>query len=421
MHQLFTRRSIMKSAAAGTAAAAAISAFSPSVYAAATDTLKVGVIGCGGRGSGAGPNCLEGAKKVGANAVIHAVGDVFRPKAEGMGKKFNLPAERIFDGLDAYKKVIDSGVDLVILATPPGFRPVHFKYAVDQGKHVFMEKPVAVDPTGIRMVMAAAEVADQKRLAVVAGTQRRHESNYTDTIKAIHDGAIGEVLHMSVYWNGGGIWWHGRKDGQSDAEYQLSNWYHYVWLCGDQICEQHVHNLDVANWVLNSHPVSAYAMGGRQVRDRLGQIGEIWDHFAVEYEYPNGARVLSFCRHWPVPGGDRVSEMAIGTKGTANPGGWVQVKGDEKKSFKGSGSGYMLEHADLIKSIMDSKPLNEARQVAESTMVAIMGRMAAYTGQVVKWDWAMKESKLDTFPKNLDLKGTLPGPKLPVVGVDKLV
>ncbi len=420
----YTRRDFVKqSAAAAVSSAALFSALGTNfAHAQGSDRIKVGVVGCGGRGSGAAGNCLEGAELAGAKAEIYSVGDVFPDASKRLGQKYNVPAEKVHAGLDNYKEVINSGVDLVILATPPGFRPMHFKAAIDAGKHVFFEKPVAVDPTGVRTVLEASEQASQKGLAVVTGTQRRHETNYTETIKRIHGGEIGDVLHMSVYWNGGGIWSRPRRDGMSDVEAQIHNWYHYVWLCGDQICEQHIHNLDVANWVMNSHPVSAYGMGGRQVRKGTGQI---WDHFAIEYEYPNGGRVMSMCRHW-AQSDDNVSEFAIGSKGTSNPGGWIQTKEGKRQTFRNERAGYVQEHADLIKSMLDGRPLNEGKQVAESTLTAVMGRMSAYTGRKIYWDKAAAEkankpdgptameSKLDTFPKNLDLKGSLPEPPVPM-------
>ena len=406
----FTRRDFMKTSATAASSAALFSALGTNfAHAQGSDLIKVGVIGCGGRGSGAAANVLEGAQIAGAKAEIYAVGDVFEGQAQRLGQRQKVQRERVFAGLDNYKEVIGSGVDMVVLATPPGFRPMHFKAAIDAGKHVFFEKPVAVDPTGIRTVLEASEQASQKGLAVVTGTQRRHETNYTETIKRLHDGEIGDILHMSVYWNGGGIWSRRRRPDQSDAEYQINNWYHYIWLSGDQICEQHIHNIDVANWVLNSHPVSAYGMGGRQVRKEPGQI---WDHFAIEYEYPNGARVMSMCRHWG-QSDDNVSEFAIGTKGTANPGGWIRTNDGKRQTFRQERSGYVQEHADLIKSFIDGKPLNEGKQVAYSTLTAIMGRESCYTGRKITWDQALN-SKLDTFPKNLTLKSSLPEPPVPM-------
>ena len=274
-----TRREILKATAATSAAAMFAALGTNFAHAQGTDIIKVGVIGCGGRGSGAAGNCVEGAAMAGAKAEIYAVGDVFKENTKQVLKSHKVDNDKVFAGLDAYGEVLNAGINLVILATPPGFRPLHFKAAVEANKHIFFEKPVAVDPTGVRTVMEYSMIAAEKKLAVVTGTQRRHQDDYSFIINKIHDGAIGDVKHMSVYWNGASIWSRPRKPGMSDVEYQVNNWYHYIWLCGDQICEQHIHNIDVANWVMRGHPVSAYGMGGRQVRRDPGQI---WDHFAIE-------------------------------------------------------------------------------------------------------------------------------------------
>jgi predicted dehydrogenase len=221
---------------------------------------------------------------------------------------------------------------------------------------------------------------------------------------------------MTVYWNGSGIWWNPRAANQTDMEYQLRNWYHHVWLCGDQIVEQHIHNLDVANWVMNATPISAYGSGGRQSRK---EPGEIWDNFTVEYEYPNGARVMSMCRHWP-QSDENISEFALGTKGKANPGGWIEVK-NERKDYRNNLTGYIQEHVDLIKSLQDGKPINEAKQVAHSTLTAIMGRMSAYTGKKVTWDFALNQSKLDLLPRELNLDAVPPPVTVAEPGKTKLI
>jgi predicted dehydrogenase len=416
-----SRRSVLKGSTAATATAATFAALGTNfAWAQVSEEIKVGLIGCGGRGTGAAGNIMEAGGALKQGVKIESVCDVAERQTKNVASKYKVDKSKVFVGFDAYKEVINSGVELVIMATPPGFRPYHFAAAIEAGKHVFFEKPVAVDPFGVRMVIAAGKKAEEKKLGVVTGTQRRHETNYTRTIEQIHEGAIGDVMHMSVYWNGQDIWWKKREPNMTDMEYQVHNWYHHVWLCGDQICEQHIHNLDVANWVMNAHPISALGMGGRQVRDRLGQVGEIWDHFAIEYEYPNGGRVMSMCRHWPKSDGN-VSEFAIGTKGTSNPGGWVQPFGGQKKSFKNEKSGYVQEHIDLIKSIKDGKPLNEARQVAESTLTAIMGRMSAYTGKRVSWDFAMNESKLRLVPENITRDTKPPEVVVPQPGETQLI
>jgi predicted dehydrogenase len=410
-----SRRSILKGSTAAMGAAATFAALGSNfAHAQVSEEIKVGAIGVGGRGSGALGNIVEAAEKTGIKIKVTSIGDVNPGAADRMAKKYGVAQDKTFSGFDAYKQVLGTDIELVILATPPGFRPLHFEAAVNAGKHVFFEKPVAVDPAGVRRVIAAAKKAEEKKLGVVAGTQRRHQGSYLETIARIQDGMIGDPLHMSVYWNGEDIWWKKRPEGMTDMEYQVFNWYHHVWLCGDQINEQHIHNLDVANWVMGGHPISAYGMGGRQVRDRLGQVGEIWDHFAIEYEYANGGRVLSMCRHWK-QSDTMVDEMVIGTKGFGKPGGQLTVRGGEKWRYDAKAdkarhpNPYVQEHVDLMTSIKEGKPLNEAVRVAESTLTAVIGRMSAYTGKRVMWDWAMKESKLDLVPDNIT-KDTPPPP-----------
>lgn len=411
-----TRRLFLRS----TAAAAAVGAVASRAFAAGGDSLKVGVIGCGGRGSGAAGDCLAASPGM----KIVAVGDLFEDRVKGLANrlrneqadKIDLPDERVFWGFDNYQKVLAAGVDMVILATPPGFRPLHFEAAIAAGKHVFMEKPVAVDGPGIRRVLAAAEQASQKKLGVVAGTQRRHDLGYVETIKRIHDGAIGDIVAGSVYWNQGGLWSHTQSPGQSDMEWQIRNWLYFTWLSGDHIVEQHVHNLDVANWCIGDHPAKAYGMGGRQVRTEA-RFGHIFDHFAIEYEYANGARVLSFCRQ--IDGcANRVSELMIGTKGQAGPGGWI--RGAEEWSYRNreKPNPYQQEHRDLVASIREGNPLNEGKQVAESTLTAIMGRMSAYTGQEVTWEQALNSAE-DLMPQPMEFR-ELPVPPVAVPGSTKL-
>jgi predicted dehydrogenase len=276
------------------------------------------------------------------------------------------------------------GVNYAILATPPGFRAAHFKACVEAGKNVFMEKPVAVDGAGCRVMYAAADLAKQKGLKVAVGTQRRHQAGYIETIKRLKEGAIGDVVTLRAYWVNGGPIWHRGEQGSTELEKQIRNWYHYIWLCGDHICEQHVHNLDVCNWIMNDHPVKCWGMGARQ---QLGdKSGEIWDNFAVEYEYPSGVRLYSYCgqikRDW-----SSVSEGVAGTKGTANPGGSIQPKDGTAWRFREKATDpYVQEHIDLINAIVKGTELNEAKQVTDSTLTAIMGREAAYSGASVDWD-----------------------------------
>ena len=417
-----SRRTFLK---ASSAAAAGLGLLR-NAHAAGNDAIKVGVVGCGGRGTGAADNICEAAGTT-YNIKIHALGDVFedhlnncRESVKNGAKskdKYDVADDRCFVGLDAYQKVIDC-CDLVILATPPGFRPQHIEAVVKAGKHLFTEKPVAVDGTGIRKVMAAAEEAKSKNLAVVAGTQRRHQPGYLESLKRIHDGAIGEVNGGQVYWNQGAIWARKRQESWSDVEYQLRNWYHFLWLCGDHIVEQHVHNLDVANWAIGAHPIRAVGMGGRQA---VGgpEMGQSYDHFAIDYEYPNEVHVMSMCRQIP-DCENNVSETIVGTKGRFYSNGY-RFTGEKKERVRvQDGNAYVHEHVDLLESIVAGKPLNELKQVAESTLTAIMGRMSAYTGKAVTWEQAL-ESKLDTFPQSLDLKGSLAEPEFPRPGVTELI
>jgi predicted dehydrogenase len=396
--------------------AAALAATTNFAYAQGSDKVRVGVIGCGGRGSGAVANCAAASDSV----EIYAMGDAFRDRLDSarsglkpaLGQKFNVSDDRCFVGLDAYKQVLASGIDMVILATPPGFRPIHFKAAVDAGKHVFMEKPVATDAPGIREVLVAAEAAAAKKLCVVAGTQRRHELRYVETIKRLHEGALGEILAGQIYWNGGGV---GTGTGPvptaPDVEWQIRHWYFFTWLCGDHIVEQHVHNIDVANWVLNGHPQTALAVGGRTQRT-AEVFGQIFDHFATDFTYAKGVHVLSMCRHWDGTPGN-VSEHFVGTKGTTDANSFIS--GASGYRFPGGGRNpYEQEHVDLIDAIRAGNTINEARRVAESTLSAIMGRMAAYTGRVITWDEAMNSNEsLRPYPLAFNTPAPMPAIAVP--------
>ncbi|HUU18597.1 MAG TPA: Gfo/Idh/MocA family oxidoreductase [Sedimentisphaerales bacterium] len=428
-----SRRDFVKAAAAASFAGVS-PVLTGKIRAAGSDILKVGLIGCGGRGTGAATQALMGVDK---SVRLWAMADLFQDKLdasynmlskgakgrydrvdfEGLAGQMDVPERRRFVGFDAYQGLIDSGVDMVILATPPHFRPEHFEAAVKAGKHVFMEKPAAVDPVGIRRVISAAKLAEEKGLSVVAGTQRRHQLHYIEILKRIHNGAIGEIVAAQCYWNGGGGSLTRKKpEGMSDMEWQCRRWYYFCWLCGDHIAEQHVHNIDIMNWALQGHPVSAMGVGGRAVREG----GNIWDHFAVEFEYPGGVRVLSMCRQIPRCT-DRVSERIVGTKGFAYiDGSHGFIKGESSYEGPASPNPYVQEHVDLIQSIRKGAGLNEGVQVAESTMCAIMGRMSAYTGRALKWDWAMKASKLDLSPEKYEF-GDLPVRPVAVPGKTMLI
>ena len=417
-----TRRVFLQTAAA--AGTFAILSRSGAAQGANDAPLKVGVIGCGGRGTGAAADALAASPRV----RIHALGDLFgdrlhtcRKSLAGHGARVDVPDERAFSGFDSYQKVIDSGVDIVILATAPFFRHIHLAAAVAAKKHVFMEKPVATDPAGVRSVIASSELAEKNGTSIVAGTQRRHEACYLEAMKRVQDGAIGEVVSARCYWNQGGLWVKQREAGMSDMEWQVRNWLYFTWLSGDHIVEQHVHNIDVVNWAMGGPPVRATGMGGREVR-RGPEYGHIYDHFAIEYEYKNGASAQSFCRQ--IDGcHSRVEEVVVGTKGTlVTSAGSAPIVGRDGKVWVHDGPNpnpYVDEHKDLIEAIETGKPINEGRRIAESTLTAVMGRMSAYTGQQVSWQQAM-ESKLDLAPAKYEF-GALPPVEVAVPGKTPLV
>jgi myo-inositol 2-dehydrogenase / D-chiro-inositol 1-dehydrogenase len=396
-------------------------------HAAGSDTIKVGLIGCGGRGSGAAEDVCKAAGST-YNIKLYAMADTFADRIrncrdrlrenDATKEKIDVADDRCFEGLDGYQKVIDC-CDLVMLATPPGFRPQHIEATIKAGKHLFSEKPVAVDGTGIRKVLAAHDEATRKGLSVITGTQRRHQAGYVECLKRIHDGAIGDVTGGQVYWNQGPIWAHKRQPGWSDTEYQIRNWYHFLWLCGDHIVEQHVHNLDVACWAIGAHPVRAVGMGGRQVISEP-EFGQSYDHFAIDYEFPNGVHVLSMARQ--IEGCENnVSETMVGTKGQWHSGGYrFSGANKDRVRVEHEVNPYVQEHIDLLESIVSHKPVCELKQVAESTLTAIMGRMSAYTGKAVSWEIALN-SKLDTFPQNLAMNNPMPEPPVPKPGLTELV
>ncbi len=435
-----TRREFLKQTSIGVAALGSLASLAPSVYAAGNDTLKIGLVGCGGRGTGAASQALstEGSVK------LTAVGDAFRDVISGSlgairneAKKnpnasVDVPEERIYVGFDAYKQVIDSDIDLVVLATPPGFRWIHFDYAVSKGKHVFMEKPVATDAIGVRSVLDNAKKAKEKGLKVGVGLQRRHEASYIELIDQIHNGKIGEILATRVYWNSAGVWDPKRSRDQvkSEMEYQMWNWYYYNWLCGDHITEQHIHNLDVGNWLKKGYPISANGMGGRQVRTDK-KYGEIYDHHAVEYTYADGSKMFSQCRHikntW-----NAVEEHAHGTKGTVQLQGGgkcvIELADGTKITPKSENKNpYQVEHDDLFAAVRNNTPYNEAEYGAMSTMTSILGRMCTYSGKVIKMEDALA-SNISVMPKTFAFDAdppTLPNAEgeypIPMPGVTKVL
>lgn len=401
------RRTLLKT---GVAAAASLP-FTGFAQADGSDEIKIATIGCGGRGRGATGQSLAvpGTKLV-------AVADAFREKAvaaasgfrEQYKERVDLPDSRIFDGFEGYKAAIDAA-DVVLLTSTPGFRPEHFEYAVAQGKHVFMEKPVAVDAPGIRRVLAAAKKADEKNLKVVCGLQRRYDDLYLETLAQVNKGVIGEINYGQVYWNNAGVWVRERVAGQTEMEYQMKNWYYFNWLCGDHIVEQHVHNIDVMNWFKGARPVKAQGMGGRQVRKGKDN-GEIFDHHYVEFTYADGTVLNSQCRHQPGTM-NRVTEIIGGQTGKAYPGRIVDAKGKTIWRFRSRDpkNAYQTEHDTLYRHIREDQPINNAYYTAESTMTAILGRMATYSGKEITYDDALAKG-LSIMPEKFAWDAD-PGPK----------
>jgi predicted dehydrogenase len=419
----WTRRDFVKTGSLLAMGGVAPHAMAQDQRASEQSPLRVGVIGCGGRGTGAAGDALSASPRT----RIVALADLFpdrlessRKTLDSLGERATVDDTRCYIGFDAYKQLLDSNdIDIVILATPPHFRPMHFEAAVHAGKHVFMEKPVATDSTGIRTVLAAAEESERKNLCVVAGTQRRHEKCYIEAMQRLHEGAIGKIIAARVYWNMGGLWMNPPRPEWTDMEWQLRNWLYFTWLSGDHYVEQHVHNLDVANWAIGSHPVRAMGMGGRQVRTD-SNYGNIFDHFAIEYEYPDGAYLMSMARQIENCC-DRVAEQIHGVKGVmkTHPGS-ATIKADQEWRFRGdNGNPYVDEHLDLITAIEGGPYVNEARQVAESTLTAIMGRMAAYTGKEVTWDQALR-SKENLAPEKYAF-GPIAVPPIAMPGKTPLV
>lgn len=389
--------------------------------------LKAGVIGCGGRGSGAAFNFLEAANGV----TIVALGDTFQERVEDLksklkaDKNIDIPADKCFVGLDAYKQVIDSGVDVVIIATPPLFRPEHFRYAVEKGKHSFLEKPICVDPVGYRTIMASSKQAAAKGLCVITGTQRHHQRCYVESYKKIMEGMIGEITGGTVYWNQSMLWYRNRDKAWNDCEYMIKDWVNWKWLSGDHIVEQHVHNIDVFTWFSGLKPVKAVGFGSRQRRI----TGDQYDNFSIDFTMDNGVHMHSMCRQ--IDGCvSNVSEFIQGTKGSWSSNGDVVIKdlagnvlwkydGEAEKAAFKQNNPYVLEHVNWINHIRTKKPIMQSEETAVSNMAAIMGRESAYSGAEVTWE-AMTASPLDYTPKDLNLgKMDMSGFVVPVPGKPK--
>ncbi|MHC4510829.1 MAG: Gfo/Idh/MocA family protein [Planctomycetota bacterium] len=436
-----------KHASTAAGAAALAGAVANVAYTQGPGRIRVGLLGCGGRGNGALRHCLQADPAV----EVIALADLFESQVRGTRDRFmkdnkfqgriKIDDDHLFWGFDCHEKLARCEADLLLMATAPAFRGRQMMAAIKAGKHIFTEKPVATDVAGCREVMEASKLAKQKGLAIVCGTQRRHEFSRVELMRRIHDGQIGELAGGQCYWYGGGIWFRGYKEGMSELEWQCYNWYHFNWISGDQICEQHIHNIDVMNWCFDGPPVKFTAVGGRAWRSyNESQVksakevcrkynngseanwekynGDIWDHIFAEFEYANGARCLSFSGH--SPGKGRNGEKIVGTKGTSNCS--DSISGENPWKFSGEHvNGQQQEHIDLIQSMRSGNLLNEGQRIAESTLTAIGARIAAYTGRTFSWKWLLNASKQELVPKQEDLRSG-PGIFHPVAsGGDDLV
>ncbi|MEM6471821.1 MAG: Gfo/Idh/MocA family oxidoreductase [Planctomycetota bacterium] len=426
------RRTFLKSGSVSAAGAAATAAFSHRAVRGAepvetNEMIRIGIVGLGGRGSGA----INDSLTINENVELIATADIDPNKYRVLnrlkkhGEKVNVDPDKNYVGLDAYKKILDDpDVDLVILTTPPGFRPRHLLEAVDAGKHVFAEKPSCVDPVGYRICLEAHQKALENGTAIVTGTQYRRQQNYVEAIRRIHDGGIGDIIGMTARYCSTGIWYKARNEEMTEMEYQLFNWMHFIWLSGDQVAEQAVHNIDVMNWVMQANPESAYASGGRFTRP---DDSEMWDSLSVDYQYP-GDRFVSFkCRQIPKTQGD-VSNQIFGTNGVAtilgsNGGASIRDKnGNEVWSMKGNiQAAYKQEHKDLVDSIRAGSPIVELKQTADSSLTAVLGRVAGYTGKNVTFDFLANESQLDLYPEDLNPSAKRPESTFAVPGLQELI
>jgi myo-inositol 2-dehydrogenase/D-chiro-inositol 1-dehydrogenase len=422
-----TRRRFLKTSTQVTA----LAGFSVATHAfgANNDRIRVGLVGCGGRGTGAARDAMM----AGPNVELVAMGDIFKAKVErslarlsklksgnkAIQNSLKVKHSHCFAGLDAYQKVIDSGIDYVLLCTPPGFRPEHIEYAVKKGVHIFAEKPCATDSPGVRRILALENEMKRKGIGLLSGFNGRHVFHYADLVKAIHSGELGDVKALYAYFNTGDIWYRERESGMTLPDYHFHNWFHVDWLCGDHIVEQHVHNLDRCNWIMQAHPVKAYGMGGRQYHTDRG--GNIYDHFTVEFEYENGIRMTSMCRQ--IKGTDaKIGEEIVGTKGFGSlVGRNAYITGENAKIFREhpeQHEGHLQEHIDFIAALRRGEIVNDTRFLCESTLTAIMGRESAYTGKHVTWDEILNSDLQLTPPDIAAWDGSIrpvPKPGMPRV------
>lgn len=421
-----SRRALLRKTTGATAAAAAFTIIRPElVRGAGKEMLKAGLVGCGGRGTQAVIDMMQGTE----NTQLVAMGDIFEDQLEkSLGnvrkhKDYSKFADRInvepdhhFVGFDAYKKILASDIDIVMLCTPPGYRPMHFEAAVEARKHVFCEKPFGTDPVGVRRFMTAAKKSEELKLTVMSGAQRRHDRNYMETVKRIQDGQIGDVLALYAYWVGTPVLQQKERDPKwGDMAWEHRNWYSFVWICGDQVVEQHLHNIDVCNWVMGTHPAKVVATGGAVWRPREELYGNIYDHVSSDFVYPNGAHMSSYCRQFRRESREskiyaNVSELIVGSKGRSN----AHDLGANERTVP-----YVAEHTAMVASIRGDGPyINHSMPVAESTMTCIMARESAYSGEEVTWDQIMN-SQLDLQPKEFGYDVKMEVSPLPVPGVYK--
>ncbi len=399
------------------AAATAFSIIKPNLVRGwGNEKLRAGLIGCGGRGTQAASQLL----KANENVELVAMADIFEDRLEGalsslrdpskypsIQDKIKVDPENHFVGFEAYQKVIGSGVDIVMLCTPPGYRPMHFEAAIEAKKHVFAEKPFGTDPVGVRRFMAAAKKAEALKLTVMSGAQRRSQKDYVETIDKIRNGAIGDITAAYAYWVGGPVIQQKSRDPKwKDMTWQNRAWYSFVWVCGDQIVEQHLHNIDVVLWAMGGPPKAVWAQGGAVWRPREEIYGNIYDHISADFEFANGVHLSSHCRQYPKGAYTNVSELIVGSKGRSN-GRDLGTPGENP---------YVQEHIDMVKSIRGQGPyINHGQVVGESTMACIMAREAAYSGQAITWEQIMA-SNLDLMPKAFGYDVPLSVPPLPVPG-----